>query len=133
MRRASRGGTSRLGRLRRALFVYQNGKCHFCSRICMLNVQNHPLLFTIEHIIPAFVGGKNNLENLVGVCEPCNQQRNHEMYIGLNNHREWLWSKVKEAREINKNRDLDEIELVARFGRNVFGLGKLTYGSEYKG
>lgn len=33
---------------------------------------------TLEHIVPASLGGKDNWENLIGACQRCNSERSAE-------------------------------------------------------
>lgn len=51
--------------IKKSLFKRGN-ECHYCK--CKLTHETA----TIEHIIPKFLGGDNNLSNLTLACGPCN-------------------------------------------------------------
>lgn len=47
----------------------QNWLCFYCRR------QLSKATLTIDHIIPKSKGGGNHIDNMVGACFPCNNQR----------------------------------------------------------
>lgn len=55
--------------LRESLFVTQKGICHYCKL---------PTAFkdwTLDHIWPKSRGGTRHLDNIVGACKDCNNDK----------------------------------------------------------
>ena len=52
---------------RREVFIRDNYTCQYCG------LQTRDL--TIDHMIPRFLGGGHNWENLVSACKSCNQKK----------------------------------------------------------
>lgn len=50
--------------------------CHWCNRPTLLCDNAAADQTTVDHIIPRGRGGTNTIENLVGACRKCNQDRN---------------------------------------------------------
>ena len=40
---------------------------------------NSEILPTIDHLIPKVLGGKNNIENLILCCQPCNVKKDDKV------------------------------------------------------
>jgi 5-methylcytosine-specific restriction endonuclease McrA len=78
-------------------------KCGYCSRQIVwkqlltsrqLKRLKEPLFATIEHVVPLSQGGGNLLSNLMGACEPCNNERSVRTPKPKNN----------QTKKMNKNR-----------------------------
>ena len=52
------------------VFIRDNHECQYCGSGDEL---------TIDHIIPSSKGGKNNFENCVCACRPCNHKKGNRM------------------------------------------------------
>lgn len=52
---------------RREVFMRDNYTCQYCGR------QTREL--TIDHVVPRFLGGDHDWENLVSACKTCNQRK----------------------------------------------------------
>lgn len=64
-------------RWKRRLYISQRGKCCFCCRMMVADIDFHSqgLLATIEHVIPRSKGGRNHISNYTLSCSPCNNKR----------------------------------------------------------
>ena len=56
---------------RRAVYAKYGYKCHACG---VEQVSGFPKL-QIDHWVPLFLGGSENLENLRPLCEPCHKRK----------------------------------------------------------
>ena len=54
---------------RQRIFDASGGKCAICG--CIITEKT----FTVDHIIPRALGGRNNPENLQAACIPCNRKK----------------------------------------------------------
>lgn len=59
--------------VRKYVFQRDSYKCKSCGK----NQQQTTL--TIDHIIPLFKGGSNDISNLQTLCKDCNQQKKHHL------------------------------------------------------
>jgi 5-methylcytosine-specific restriction endonuclease McrA len=50
------------------------GVCHYCGDP-MMRMPNERKSFTLDHVVPRSRGGSNLLNNLVGSCAECNQDK----------------------------------------------------------
>lgn len=61
--------------LRKKVFVKTNGKCFHCGITLETggdDFNKNPNWFCVDHLSPKFLGGGNNIENLVPSCRKCN-------------------------------------------------------------
>lgn len=74
--------------LREAMKIH-GGDCHYCRKPLSGNA---PESWTLDHIEPTALGGRNNLPNLVIACQPCNAKKGHMPIDAYNPQatREWL-------------------------------------------
>jgi 5-methylcytosine-specific restriction endonuclease McrA len=80
-------GGKNTGRKRTILWEKQNGKCFYCG----LDVLKHKL--SVDHYWPKYKGGTNFIDNLVGACRACNEQKGNEdpnIFI----HGRWLEDRI---------------------------------------
>jgi len=55
--------------IRRYLYKEQNGNCYYCGFKFRFR------RFTVDHIIPLSSGGTWSLDNCIGACERCNNEK----------------------------------------------------------
>lgn len=84
-------------RIRAALVAAYGCKCIYCGR--ELNVKG---LFTIEHVVPRFMGGTNDLDNLRPACAYCNSLHVNPLEVHLRPKKsitflEWRWNMQRKA------------------------------------
>lgn len=66
-----------------ALWKRQNGKCGYCGKSCKRSKkkkQNNNT-FTVDHIVPKFLGGMNTWENVWGLCRECNLRKGFTLSV----------------------------------------------------
>lgn len=67
---------SRSSRLRRKLWRTKREMiCHWCRIDLTLEE------LTVDHLVAYADGGKDNVENLVWSCEPCNRERGRQRWL----------------------------------------------------
>lgn len=117
---------------RMILFVQQNELCHYCQRKTHLpkqgvQGQNHGLLATLDHIIPACRGGGEHLSNFVVACRQCNSKRNHMDYqeYYLLRSTPGAWAAFEKQRELDRKARKLAVK-TARKEREMARGGKLT-------
>ena len=66
---------------RKAVFERTQGRCGYCG----VAIESHAL--TIDHIFPKSRGGRNDVENLMLACRPCNGGKGTK---SLEEYRLWL-------------------------------------------
>lgn len=85
---------------RMALFFQQRGRCIWCGVACCLsgkkNRKKARAYFTVDHIVPRYLGGTSDSANLAGACQGCNGKR----AIALNRNRDVLVQRFFEERRI---------------------------------
>ena len=72
-------------------FEKHGGKCHYCEKSVTPNE------FSIDHVEPKTLGGKNNLNNLVISCKSCNIKKQHQLIevFSPNAGKKWLLAMQK--------------------------------------
>ena len=70
-------------RRREALWLKENKLCHWCGKATRLVNEQAQDQATIDHVIPRYKGGSNDLSNVVNACYGCNSRRNTEDMKGL--------------------------------------------------
>ena len=68
-------------------------KCFYCPKTFAPNIANtSPGVWTLDHVEPTALGGKDNLSNLVVSCKSCNTAKGHKPIDSYNPRatREWL-------------------------------------------
>lgn len=60
--------------LRACVMVEQKNKCAMCGKV----LKDHE--FTLHHIIPRVEGGKDELDNLIGLCDMCHNIAEYKKY-----------------------------------------------------
>jgi 5-methylcytosine-specific restriction endonuclease McrA len=61
-------------------------KCWICRRpIGMWLHHNHPLAFTMDHIVPRILGGEDTLGNAMPAHRSCNSRRARELDYAMSN------------------------------------------------
>ena len=68
---------------RELLWLAEEKKCHWCGRSTRLVSEDAADQATIDHVIPRYKGGTNEVSNLVSSCRGCNARRNTEDMKGL--------------------------------------------------
>ena len=69
---------------RRELLWLNSGKvCYWCGRATRLVDGDSADQATIDHVIPRYKGGSNDISNTVSSCRGCNARRNTEDMKGL--------------------------------------------------
>ena len=68
---------------RKRIFNKQQGKCAICNKELILhrpdNISYDDRVMHIDHILPKSMGGKNDINNLRGLCAKCNTSRNNRV------------------------------------------------------
>jgi hypothetical protein len=60
-------------------------KCFYCSKVFAPNIANpSPGIWTLDHVEPVVLGGKDYLGNLVVACKPCNFAKGHKPIDSFN-------------------------------------------------
>ena len=74
--------------LRTAMQIH-GGSCHYCKKVLKGDATAG---WTLDHVEPTALGGKNHLSNLVIACKPCNAAKGHTPIDAFNPSatREWL-------------------------------------------
>lgn len=67
---------------RKRVWLIANAKCHWCDRLTVMTVNQQSNQATIDHVVPQYKGGTNDISNLVNACYACNQRRNKEDMCG---------------------------------------------------
>jgi len=61
------------------LFTAQRGKCYYCGKKLTPpgkgKKQGHQRSYQVDHIVPLSRGGRNDRDNLVLACPPCNESK----------------------------------------------------------
>lgn len=78
--------------IRAALVAVHGCKCVYCGR----DLDGPTGLFTIEHVVPRFLGGTNELPNLRPACDYCNSLHVNPLEVHLRpkkqpSYLEWRW------------------------------------------
>ena len=68
---------------RELLWIAEGKTCHWCGRATRLVHEDAADQATIDHVIPRYKGGTNDVSNLVSSCRGCNARRNTEGMKGL--------------------------------------------------
>ena len=68
---------------RELLWITENHKCHWCGRVTKLVDGDSADQATIDHVIPRYKGGTNDISNTVLACRGCNARKNTEDMKGL--------------------------------------------------
>lgn len=68
---------------RELLWIAEGKHCHWCGRETRLVYGDAADQATIDHILPRYKGGTNDVSNLVSSCRGCNARRNTEDMKGL--------------------------------------------------
>lgn len=81
------------------------GKCIHCNARMTVNT-NGETGFTIEHIVPRYANGTNNLKNLALACGGCNQEkgRRHDQHVGKGGRADEIVSSLQ-AKRLSRWRD----------------------------
>lgn len=70
-------------KLRARLFKKQRGLCKYCD--CQMTTRNGRVnSWTLDHILPMYLGGDDNPANIVLACDACNRDK------GSKSVHEWL-------------------------------------------
>jgi 5-methylcytosine-specific restriction endonuclease McrA len=69
--------SNRQRRERHALAEAQNWRCAYCGKIMGFDT------VSIEHVIPRWQGGSDDLANKVAACKPCNSEANHTLHRNI--------------------------------------------------
>lgn len=81
----------------RAAMKLHGGQCFYCK----LQIANKAELssWTLDHVEPSALGGKDHLGNLVIACKICNQKKGHQPIDSFNPSAsaEWLKSLQKQV------------------------------------
>jgi 5-methylcytosine-specific restriction endonuclease McrA len=74
----------------RAAVDLHGGNCFYCKKA--LAKKDGAYLWTLDHIEPLAVGGKDNLSNFVVACQPCNAKKSNKPIDAFNASatKEWL-------------------------------------------
>ncbi len=73
--------------LKKTLYKYQNGRCAYCQKPVPFEQ------FTLDHVQAQARGGKLEIGNAVGSCQPCNQgkgSKDPKAYKQLLRRYKWL-------------------------------------------
>ncbi len=77
-------------------------KCFYCLKEFAPNIANSsPGIWTLDHIEPVALGGKDHLGNLVISCKPCNSAKGHKPIDSFNPaaSKKWLMSLANQINE----------------------------------
>lgn len=75
---------SRLRSLRQRAWEKSEGVCFLCKLPMLPNAEpGNPLAFTIEHILPRGKGGSNDMDNISGSHQYCNNWKQDELMENL--------------------------------------------------
>ena len=70
---------------RQRLWEAQKGICWWCKCQCHFDgIGGQPKEFTVDHIIPLFLGETNHWRNMVGSCYTCNNKRGSTWHLYKN-------------------------------------------------
>lgn len=83
--------------MRTVAWLKCEGICYLCGLMMLPEAENgHPLGYTLEHVIPKAKGGTNDLENLTGSHQYCNNAKGDALMEELpSGFRTFLRWKVK--------------------------------------
>ena len=64
-------------KIRSRLYSLQKGLCAYCGKHCFLRQGERfdRLCFTIDHIVPLWRGGRDDMSNMIGACQGCNARK----------------------------------------------------------
>lgn len=62
---------------KKVILTKSNGVCAKCGKKLTVDTM------TVEHVVPLSKGGQNHIQNLLALCEKCNQEKNN-MVVGKN-------------------------------------------------
>ncbi len=72
-----------------------NGRCAYCG--CQMIMREAPcasefvkLQFSIDHALPQFYDGKDDIENLLPACRGCNSTKRHKTIEQYREYLEWI-------------------------------------------
>jgi 5-methylcytosine-specific restriction endonuclease McrA len=73
--------------------------CFYCKTV--INSGAVVTAWTLDHVEPSALGGKDHLGNLVVACRPCNQKKGHQLIDSFNPtaSAEWLKSLQKQVQK----------------------------------
>jgi 5-methylcytosine-specific restriction endonuclease McrA len=77
-------------------------RCFYCSSVFAPNIANtSPGIWTLDHVEPVALGGKDHLVNLVVACKPCNIAKGHKPIDSFNPDatKKWLTSLLGQVNE----------------------------------
>ena len=78
--------------------LYSNGfKCAYCNERMELKWGTE-LSFTIDHIIPRKLGGRDTLDNIAFTCRTCN-------FLKGDRQPDWFYSNIKRLKSRKKKRE----------------------------
>jgi hypothetical protein len=69
--------TRRMRNVRKRFYAAQDGLCFYCRK--PMHIENS----TFDHLHPQALGGKDNIENLILACQPCNYEKSHGLLTEL--------------------------------------------------
>lgn len=103
---------------RELLFKTQGGICHYCKNLTALTD------WSVDHRLPYYRGGRNNFNNKVGCCKPCNHLKaclTEEEFVellkpGRFGLRERCKHKVKEVVKLRQSMGNEEFFNLSRNG-----------------
>lgn len=84
--------------LRTAIKIH-GAQCYYCGATIGKQIASPE--WTLDHVEPTALGGKNNLGNLVAACKPCNVAKGHKPIESFNPRatEEWLLGLAKQIEQ----------------------------------
>ncbi len=80
------------------VFKRDQFKCRYCG-LDGLNVFDHWLVLTIDHVHPRAHGGSRKMDNLATACRPCNLIKGKRVFSSLEEAKQYVLQRRQEWRE----------------------------------